>query len=417
MPLSILAIQVLLASFAELCSSAFVRQNAGCGFHIQTNGSVNFPVGQLSSGQARAGNDMSPSLFTWFGDAFVDKQGRGCWWTPPAFLLQCDPGQMPDHGHEIGCDGQLAFRGQTTFYQCETGDDDQVNIYTLPSGVRCNYVTLVSDDCRPDCPIGGQAPAAPFPTYLPSTSVLTATTDISLSPTSPAGGVSSATEPGTDASSANTQSIPFTTGLPNNSPSPTSQTVSGGQSQISNPSATPSTPVKQCSPDLEGQSESPHLMVPIDSAHPDQSYGPSFYGQISPNASTFYNFDVPAADAGKTCTLFFEFPRADSTSTGYMWSGTGKLTFEQMGGPAMSNTTFNSRPDVFMEIASLDLEPGNKYVINTFPCPAGDRVTFQIREKRPPGVSGGGPQNGAETCLYYLQEHKPVPMGLFISKC
>lgn len=83
----------------------------------------------------------------------------------------------------------------------------------------------------------------------------------------------------------------------------------------------------------------------------------------------------------------------------------------------MSNTTFNSRPAVFMEIANLDMEPGNKYVISTFPCPAGDRVTFQIREKQHPDVGGSGPQSGAETCLYYLQEHKPVPMGLFMSKC
>lgn len=63
------------------CSSLAVRQNAGCGFHIRTNGTVSFPVGELASGQARAGSDMKASLFTWFGDAFVDQQGRGCWWT------------------------------------------------------------------------------------------------------------------------------------------------------------------------------------------------------------------------------------------------------------------------------------------------------------------------------------------------
>ncbi|KXJ89550.1 ubiquitin 3 binding protein But2 C-terminal domain-domain-containing protein [Microdochium bolleyi] len=412
MPVWFPALQVLLAMLAQLCNSALVRQNAGCGFHIQTNGSSSFPVGELSSGQARAGSDMTPSLFTWFGDAFVDQQGRGCWWTPPTFLLQCDPGQMPDHGHEIGCDGQLAFRGQTTFYQCETGDGDQVNIYTLPSGVRCNYVTLVADDCRPDCPIGGQAPA-PFPTFRPLTGVPSATTINPGSSTSPAPGASSASSPGDGASSENSQSI--TASIPGSVPSSASPTVSGSQSQIS-ASATSSTAAAQCTPDLEGQSESPHLMVPVDSAHPDQSYGPSFYGQISPNASTLYNFDVPPADAGKTCTLFFDFPQADSTSTGYMWSGTGKLTFEQMGGIAMSNTTFNSRPDVFMEMANLDVEPGNKYVIATFPCPAGDRVTFQIREKEP-SATGGSPQGNADTCLYYLQEHKPVPIGLFMSKC
>ena len=159
-------------------------------------------------------------------------------------------------------------------------------------------------------------------------------------------------------------------------------------------------------------------MVPVDSARPDQAYGPSFYGQISPNASTFYNFDIPAADAGKTCTLFFDFPRADLTSTGYMWSGTGKLKFEQMRSSVISNTTYNSRPEVFMDLADFDMEPGNKYVVNSFPCPAGDRVTFCLRgDHGKSDTSGDDTQDQYGTCLYYLQEHKPVPMGLFIAKC
>lgn len=75
-------IHILLVLFLlRHCSSLAVRQNAGCGFHIRTNGTVSFPVGELASGQARAGSDMKASLFTWFGDAFVDQQGRGCWWT------------------------------------------------------------------------------------------------------------------------------------------------------------------------------------------------------------------------------------------------------------------------------------------------------------------------------------------------
>ncbi len=59
------------------------RADVGCGFHLLTGAPapVPFPVGQLDSGQCRAGSGMTPSLFTWFGDAFVDQQGRGCWWT------------------------------------------------------------------------------------------------------------------------------------------------------------------------------------------------------------------------------------------------------------------------------------------------------------------------------------------------
>lgn len=56
------------------------REDVGCGFHLETRGGGNvpFPVGQLDSGQCRAGSGMASSLFTWFGDAFVDQQGRAC---------------------------------------------------------------------------------------------------------------------------------------------------------------------------------------------------------------------------------------------------------------------------------------------------------------------------------------------------
>ncbi|KAH7018349.1 ubiquitin 3 binding protein But2 C-terminal domain-containing protein [Microdochium trichocladiopsis] len=398
------AVFVLLVILVQQCCSMVVRQNAGCGFHLQTNGSVQFPVGELASGQARAGSDIKPTLFTWFGDAFVDQQGRGCWWTR----------QMPDHDHEINCDGQLSFRGQTTFYECETGEGDQVNIYTVPSGVRCNFITLFADDCHSDCNEGGQAPA-PFPTYQSPSSSLRSTQGLSTltSTTNVQSPSSTSSVPLADSLSVTSQAS--MTGATASTRSPSASTASDTGTS---PTDRPPAPTAHCALNLEGLSESPHLMVPVDSGHPDQSYGPSYYGQISQNASTFYNFDIPASDAGKTCTLFFDFPYASFTSTGYMWSGTGKLSFEQMRGPAISNTTYNSRPDVFMEIANLDIEPGENYVVNTFPCPAGERVTYQIREDHVSSNAGDSDsQHRPDTCLYYLQEHKPVPMGLFISKC
>lgn len=59
------------------------RDNVGCGFHLSCSGaSFNGSVGEKGSGQARASSDVvAPSLFTWFGDAFADQQGSGCWWT------------------------------------------------------------------------------------------------------------------------------------------------------------------------------------------------------------------------------------------------------------------------------------------------------------------------------------------------
>jgi hypothetical protein len=81
--LALLALLVSGIIFATLSqgSSIAIRANAGCAFHLSTGGDAPFWVGQLSNGQARGGSDIRASTFTWFGDAFVDQQGRGCWWT------------------------------------------------------------------------------------------------------------------------------------------------------------------------------------------------------------------------------------------------------------------------------------------------------------------------------------------------
>lgn len=78
--------RLLLVDAAAVTMAIAARADVGCGFHLHMTGGAAavanpFPVGQLDNGQCRAGSAMTPSLFTWFGDAFVDQQGRGCWWT------------------------------------------------------------------------------------------------------------------------------------------------------------------------------------------------------------------------------------------------------------------------------------------------------------------------------------------------
>lgn len=52
----------------------------------------------------------------------------------------------------------------------------------------------------------------------------------------------------------------------------------------------------------------PHLIIPIDSANPNEAYGSSYNGTISETVSSIYNFDIPVSDNGKTCSLVFYFP-------------------------------------------------------------------------------------------------------------
>lgn len=72
-----------LASLASVHGSTLqmFQMDVGCGFHLTATGGFNGSVGQLPTGLVRAGSDLSPTLFTWFGDAFADQLGRGCWWT------------------------------------------------------------------------------------------------------------------------------------------------------------------------------------------------------------------------------------------------------------------------------------------------------------------------------------------------
>jgi hypothetical protein len=81
--LALLALLISGILFASLSqgSSITLRANAGCSFHLSTGGAAPFWVGQLDNGQARGGSNVKASTFTWFGDAFVDQQGRGCFWT------------------------------------------------------------------------------------------------------------------------------------------------------------------------------------------------------------------------------------------------------------------------------------------------------------------------------------------------
>ncbi|KAI8252032.1 hypothetical protein K4K58_008137 [Colletotrichum sp. SAR11_239] len=89
-------------------------------------GSVSGSIGQLESGQLRIG--LEPATMHMEKGEVNDDKKRGCWWTPPTETLQCDVGQKPDSGFSVGCDGQITFKNQTKFFQCEA-EQQQYNVY------------------------------------------------------------------------------------------------------------------------------------------------------------------------------------------------------------------------------------------------------------------------------------------------
>ncbi|KAH8161494.1 hypothetical protein CIB48_g6736, partial [Xylaria polymorpha] len=172
---------------------ALTMRRSGCSFHMRTEGAVSAPVGQFDSGQARAGPNETPSTFTLNGSTLRDALGRGCWWTPPAMVLQCDVGQTPECGFSIACDGTVSYNGQTTFYECQTGTGGLVDIYLGPNGSQCGEITLHADGCFP----GGCSGQGTGTATATATETTTATATATGTETETATGTVTATVTGT----------------------------------------------------------------------------------------------------------------------------------------------------------------------------------------------------------------------------
>lgn len=150
-------------------ADALAIRGSECSVHFTVDGAVSGDVGQISSGQVRAGDGIDSATFSLKGDQIWDSKGRGCWWTPPTHLLQCDEGQTPDDGWEIGCDGAVTWKGHTSFYECDTDQEGQYNLYLMESGTNCNKVTLMADGCHDECPPPPPPPQEGCPTNLDGT--------------------------------------------------------------------------------------------------------------------------------------------------------------------------------------------------------------------------------------------------------
>lgn len=151
--------------------------------------------------------------------------------------------------------------------------------------------------------------------------------------------------------------------------------------------------------------EFPHLIVPVDSSKPNTAYGTQYNGNITPQISTIFNFDVRPAFAGKKCSLVFLLPtNPPSDTSSYTFSGSGNLHFYKNSGLATQQTTYNGRPGVAQDYGITMVTPGHSYTIATFDCPAGQAVAFEI-------------SSGDNTCLNWFQDYNPNAVGLYITAC
>jgi len=154
-----------------------------------------------------------------------------------------------------------------------------------------------------------------------------------------------------------------------------------------------------------GNYQYPHLIIPISSSTPSTAAGTSYFGTISSNTSTIFNFDIPTSYAGSTCNLIFLLPLQSQLETAsYTFSGSGGVEFEQLSSAATQSTTWDNAPSVEKDLGEFTLSEGSSTLIESFACPAGQTVAFEM--------SAVG-----DTYLYYFQDWNPSPLGLYITVC
>ncbi|KAJ5384782.1 hypothetical protein N7517_002693 [Penicillium concentricum] len=167
-------------------------------------------------------------------------------------------------------------------------------------------------------------------------------------------------------------------------------------SATSKPSAT-GTSGGACPTDLSGNYEIPHLIIPVDSSSPSTTAGTGFNGTVSSTKSSLFNFDIPNADAGKTCSLIFLFPKLEDLETSsYSFSGDGKIDFAKLSSTADSSTNFGNMPSVSQDLGIITVSPGNSYLVSTFSCPAGQAVAYEMK-------------NAGSTNFNFFEDWNPSP--------
>src|SRR5439155_10859759 len=103
------------------------------------------------------------------------------------------------------------------------------------------------------------------------------------------------------------------------------------------PKCIPPSPPPSCPANLNGPYEFPHLILNLDWTKPSTAPGTSYNGMVSPTVSSVFNFDIPQADSGKTCSLIFLFPtQSQLTTSSYTLTGNGAIDFCMLSGVANS---------------------------------------------------------------------------------
>lgn len=338
---------------AAITSAAYAavipRQDTVCTFVMVAVGSPTGEIVETTIGENRIGGDYPRAIYSIDAKVLTDANGNTCGISSSTAQFQCTSNSTATL-FTLGDNSDLLYNDTNAdFLACPT-DDGSYNIFSQAKKdtAGCETVQLV---------YGGFSCAALGRPTSSSTAVPSATTTtISRSSSSPAS-------------------------CPTN--------IDSGSFQF------------------------PHLIVPTSPETPDYAFGNSYTAHITSTNTTLFNFDVPSdAPYTGTCALIFLFPFASATQSGtYTFTGIeeeegedGGLDFALLSGIATADTTYNTTPTVTTDYGTTKIIPGNNYTVATFPCPAGETVTYS-------GSSDGG------VGLSYFENSAPSAIGLYMVPC
>lgn len=390
-----------------LVANALVAREASQCVQLQASGGQSGILGQLSDGQNRVHGGQSTGCYCLSSGGFTDSNGRGCILTPPTTQFQCDVGASPTTGFAIGSSGSVTYNGSSKFYACPASDSEY-NVYTTPvSGQdKCVEISLSSAG---SCGSGGANSSAPATSQPAKSSAAPQPSQPASSASTPNPSQPAQSQPAPK-SSQPTQSYPAQS-QPASKPSapassvPSPEASAPAQSAPAPSSSAPAQFGNKCPTDLNGAYQYPHLIIPVDSQQSSKAFGTSYNGKVDSHTCSIFNFDIPTSYSGKTCSVVFLFPeQKDLETSSFTLSGSGKVDFTKLKGPASQQTTYANQPGKESDLASVTVAPGNSYMITSNDCAAGQTVSYKI--------CGNG-----DFSLDYFQDYNPSPIGLYVRQC
>ncbi|KAK4547136.1 hypothetical protein LTR36_001357 [Oleoguttula mirabilis] len=245
-------------------------------------------------------------------------------------------------------------------------------------------------------------PAATHPPAKPSVLIETDCTTFTLSQVASHGGHPTASFAPPQPTAPAPAAPEFTSAQPTAPAPPAPEYTPAQPTAPAPPAPAPAAPKGACPAELTDNFEFPHLIVPVDSAHPDKAYGNSLNGTVSDTMKSIFNFDIPASAAGKQCTLQFLLPALGTMETSsYSYSGKGEMAFSYITSPATKETTHNSMATSY-KLGEFNIVPDTATTIRSHFCTPGRKLSFMMEST-----------DGSE--LNYFQDSNQCPIGLYIT--